>query len=84
MDVDFEVSGELKNYLQAKVFGDMFVEVKIEYRPMFEPREPNDKMALDIVNQKLRYLSGEIAHEVRESLQKHLTSTESEVNNAKQ
>lgn len=74
MDFDFEISGELKNYLQARVFGDMHVDVRIEFKPMWMPKDVKEKMALEQVNQRLRYISGEIAHEVRETLQKHLAT----------
>lgn len=69
---DFEVNGEIKNYLKAQVFGDIFVDVKVEFRPSFRPHEDKDKMALDAVNARLRMISGEISHTVREVLEEKL------------
>lgn len=71
---DFEMTGELKQYLQAQVFGDIFVDVRVEFRPRFQPSNPEDKLALDIVNSRLRMISGEVSHTVREVLEEKLRS----------
>lgn len=69
-----EVSGEIKQYLKATVLGDVFVDVRVQFRPSIEPYSSEDKMALDMVNARLRMLSGEISHSVREFLNEQLTS----------
>lgn len=69
-----EVSGEIKNYMTAQIMGDIHVEVIVDFRPMWMPREEKDKIALDMVNNRLRMLSGEISHSIREFLNEQLSS----------
>jgi len=71
-----EVSAEVKNYMTATIFGDIHVEVNVEFKPSWMPHEDKDKIALDMVNNRLRMLSGEISHSVKEFLNEQLGKKE--------
>lgn len=73
-DVEFEEEKEIKEFLKVQYFGDILVDVKIQFNPAMtiSDNDSRNKIALDMVNHRLQFLAGELAHEIRETLKKNL------------
>jgi len=77
-DIDGETEREIKEFLKVQYFGDILVDVKIQFNPsmVISDDDSRNKMALDMVNSRLQMLSGQISHDIRDFLKEQINPRE--------